>query len=311
MTAVARLRALAIALPLAVLPTLASAELPADIVEGLRAMGNVNDAQKTATVLRKMHGLQEPAREVIAQRDISFGPHPLQRLDVFTAAQNPGQGKPILVFVHGGGFTGGDKHGIGDFSYDNVMVWAVRSGFVGVNTNYRLAPEFPWPNATNDVAAAVRWARDNGARFGGDPNKIFLWGHSAGASLVGGYVGGERFHIAPGSGLKGAIMTSGGGFEITQKNDYYADASKLKEMESLPGLIKTSVPLFITRAELDPPQIADASERLNKALCDAGKCPAVFLRNQNHNHMSQVYSVNTTEKVISDQVAAFIKKHAQ
>ena len=221
-------------LALLAIPTIASAELPQKVVAGLRAMGNVNDAQKTATVLRKMHGLQDPARDVAAQRDISFGPHDLQRLDVFTSAQNPRQGKPILVFVHGGGFTGGDKHGVGDFSYDNVMVWAVHQGFVGVNTNYRLAPEFPWPNATNDVASAVRWARENGARFGGDPNKIFLWGHSAGASLVGGYVGGERFHIAPGSGLKGAIMTSGGGFEIPQKNEYYADATKLKEMESLP-----------------------------------------------------------------------------
>jgi triacylglycerol lipase len=198
-----------------------------------------------------------------------------------------------------------------DFSYDNVMIWAVKNGFVGVNTNYRLAPEFPWPNATQDVAAAVRWARENGARFGGDPNKLVLWGHSAGASLVGGYVAGEQFHVVPGSGLDGAIMTSGGGFEIRQPNAYYADASKLAQMESLPGLLKTNVPLFVTRAELDPPQIADASERLNKALCDAGRCPAVFLRTQGHNHMSQVYTVNTEERTISDEIAAFVRKHAQ
>jgi triacylglycerol lipase len=303
--------ALALALPLLAASTAASAQLPADVAEGIRAMGAVNDAQATAKAVRHMHIKEEPPRDVIAQRDIAFGPHPLQRLDVFTSEPDPGRGKPILIFVHGGGFTGGDKHRALDFSYDNVMIWAVKNGFVGVNTNYRLAPQFPWPNATQDVAAAVRWARENGARFGGDPNKLVLWGHSAGASLVGGYVAGEQFHVIPGSGLDGAIMTSGGGFEIRQPNAYYADASKLSQMESLPGLLKTNVPLFVTRAELDPPQIADASERLNKALCDAGRCPAVFLRTQGHNHMSQVYTVNTEERTISDQIAAFIKKHAQ
>jgi len=302
---------LALALPLVALSAAAHAELPADIAAGIRAMGNVNDAEATAQVVRPMHAVEAPPRDVAALRDISFGPHPLQRLDVYWSAPEAGAGKPILVFVHGGGFTGGDKHRPGDFSYDNIMIWAVSHGLVGVNTNYRLAPEFPWPNATQDVASAVGWAREHGAEYGGDPNKIFLWGHSAGASLVGGYVAGGRFHVAPGTGLSGAIMTSGGGFEIDRPSAYYADASKLSEMASLPGLLRTEVPLFITRAELDPPQIAQASERLNEALCNAGRCPAVFLRNQNHNHMSQVYTVGTLETGISDQVLAFINKFAE
>jgi triacylglycerol lipase len=300
-----------LALPLVMLPGFAAAELPADVRAGIRAMGNENDAAATARLVRAMHIKEEPAADVIAQRDIAFGAHPLQRLDVFTTQGNAGQGKPILIFVHGGGFTGGDKHRPGEFSYDNVMIWAVKQGFVGVNTNYRLAPQFVWPAATRDVASSVRWARENGAGFGGDPNKIFLWGHSAGASLVGGYVAGEAFHVAPGSGLKGAILTSGGGFEIERPNAYYSDAAKLAQMASLPGLLKSSVPLFVTRAELDPPQIAEANERLNRALCEASRCPAIFLRTANHNHMSQVYTVNTEERAISDEVARFVKHYAQ
>ena len=289
----------------------AQSQMPADVLAGIKAMGRENDAQATAKIIAPLHALIPPPRDVTGQRDIAFGPHPLQKLDVYTTEPDPGRGKPILIFVHGGGFTGGDKHRVGDFSYDNVMMWAVKNGFVGVNTNYRLAPEFAWPNATQDVAAAVRWTRENGARFGGDPNKIFLWGHSAGASLVGDYVAHTQFHAAPGSGLKGAIMTSGGGFQIDRPNAYYADAAKLKEMESLPGLLKTNVPLFLTHAELDPPQIFDATDRLNKALCAAGKCPAVYLLTKQHNHMSQVYSVNTMERQISEPIAGFIRKFAQ
>jgi triacylglycerol lipase len=120
-----------------------------------------------------------------------------------------------------------------------------------------------------------------------------------------------QFHVAPGSGLKGAIMTSGGGFEIARPSVYWADASKLGEMASLPGLIKTSVPLFITHAEFDPPEIYDAGERLDKALCAAGKCPAVFLTSKGHNHMSQVYTIGTMEHQISDPVLAFIRRYGQ
>jgi dienelactone hydrolase len=302
---------LALALPLLALPMLAKADLPSDVAAAVRAMGAVNDAGATANVVRPMHALRAPPGNVIARRDISFGDHPLQRLDVFTSSPDTGVGKPILIFVHGGGFTRGDKHRPGDFTYDNVMIWAVTNGFVGVNTNYRLAPEFVYPNASQDVASAVAWAREHGAEYGGDPETIFLWGHSAGASLVGLYVGHPDFHVTEGSGLSGAILASGSGYEITQTNNYFSDESKLDEMASLPGLLKSNVPLFVMRAELDPPGIARSSDRLNEALCNAGKCPEVFLHNPSHNHMTQVYTINTTETDISERILAFLKAHAE
>ena len=173
----------------------------------------------------------------------------------------------------------------------------------------RLAPEFPYPNATQDIAAAVAWARDHGAEYGGDPDTIFLWGHSAGASLVGSYIGHPEFHVVQGSGLSGAVLASGSVYEIDETNAYFADESKLDEMASLPGLLLSDVPLFVMRAELDPPQIARSSDRLNEALCDAGKCPAVFLHNPSHNHMTQVYTINTSETEISDRILAFLREY--
>ncbi len=306
----------AIALPLLAFahlafPIAAKADLPADVADAVRAMGAVNDAGATADVVRPMHALRAPPRDVIARRDISFGDHPLQRLDVFNSAPDMGAGKPILVFVHGGGFVRGDKHRPGDFTYDNVMIWAVSNGFVGVNTNYRLAPEFAYPNATQDVAAALAWVREHGAEYGGDSETIFLWGHSAGASLVGSYLGHPEFHIVQGSGLSGAVLASGSGYEIDEANDYFADESKLDEMASLSGLLVSEVPLFVMRAELDPPRIARSSDRLKEALCNAGKCPAVFLQNPNHNHMTQVYTVNTSETDISERILAFLQENAK
>lgn len=301
---------LVLALPLLALPLAARAELPADVEAAVAAMGNVNDAGATADAVRYMHAQEAPPRDVSAHRDIAFGDHPLQRLDVFYSTPEMGAGKPILIFVHGGGFTRGDKHRPGDFTYDNIMIWAVENGFVGVNTNYRLAPEFPYPNATEDVASAVAWAREHGAEYGGDPNKIFMWGHSAGGSLVGSYLGHPEFYVAPDSGLSGVILGSGQGYEIEEANSYYTDASKLDEMASLPGLIATDVPIFIYRAQYDPPQIAEASEHLNEALCAAGKCPEVFVHNAGHNHMTQVYTINTTEHALSDRILAFLRAHS-
>ena len=97
------------------------------------------------------------------------------------------------MFVHGGGFVRGTKHAPGSPFYDNVMVLAARNGMVGVNVEYRLAPQFKWPSGNEDLGAAVRYVADNISRYGGDPNRIFLMGHSAGASLVANYVAQPQF----------------------------------------------------------------------------------------------------------------------
>lgn len=301
---------LAIALPLLAIPVAAQADLPQDVAAAVAAMGSVNDAGATANVVRYMHALEAPPRGVDAVRDIAFGDHPLQRLDVFYSAPDIGAGKPILIFVHGGGFTNGDKHRPGDFTYDNVMIWAVENGFVGVNTNYRLAPEFTYPSATQDLASAIAWTRDHAAEYGGDPNQVFIWGHSAGASLVGTYIGHPEFHVAEGSGLTAAVLGAGSAYEVNETSAYFADASKLDEMESLTGIVASDVPLFVYRAEYDPPEIFEANGRLNEALCAANKCPDVFLTNASHNHMTQVYTVNTTDTDISDRILTFLREYA-
>ncbi|NWG45377.1 MAG: alpha/beta hydrolase [Alphaproteobacteria bacterium] len=100
------------------------------------------------------------------------------RLDVIAPALE-GAPKPILVFVHGGGFRNGSKEGqrplSRHFADDGIAV---------VNVEYRLVPEVQHPHQVKDVAAAIAWAKANAASFNGDPDLLFVSGHSAGAHLI-------------------------------------------------------------------------------------------------------------------------------
>jgi predicted esterase len=290
------------------IPTVASADLPPDVAQAVAAMGHKNDAAAT----RKIFDPLQPKDPVAvaglkADRDQAYGPDPLQKLDVVWDGKATGN-RPILVFVHGGGFTGGDKHQPGQFTNDNLMKWANEQGMVAVDVNYRLAPKNKYPDAAYDARDALAWVAKNAAKYGGDPNRIFLWGHSAGASLVGLYVSHPEFHYKPDGGIIGAVMTSGG-YEF-RPNDFIPDADTAKKASSVEGLKATKVLLFFTRAEWDPevPQIAQG-EMIHKVLTDAGH-DHFFHVMKTHNHMSQIYSVGTSEHQLTDLLGPWLKEKA-
>jgi triacylglycerol lipase len=290
------------------IPTVASADLPPDVAQAVAAMGHKNDAAAT----RKIFDPLQPKDPVAvaglkADRDQAYGPDPLQKLDVVWDGKTAGN-RPILVFVHGGGFTGGDKHQPGQFTNDNLMKWANEQGMVAVDVNYRLAPKNKYPDAAYDARDALAWVAKNAVKYGGDPNKIFLWGHSAGASLVGLYVSHPEFHYKQGGGIIGAVMTSGG-YEF-RPNDFIPDADTAKKASSVEGLKATKIPLFFTRAEWDPetPQIAQG-EMIHKVLSDAGH-DHFFHVMKTHNHMSQIYSVGTSEHQLTDLLGPWLKEKA-
>jgi len=292
------LAAAAVALPMA-----AHADLPADTQAAIVKMGHVNDPKTAGLFAAMHHGV--PADMKVA-RDLTFGSDPAQKVDIFTSGQ--GTGKPILIYVHGGGFTRGDKHPPGSFMYDNVMVWAVQHGMVAAETNYRLAPAFKYPAANDDVSAAVKYVREHATEYGGDPNKIVVWGHSAGASLVAIMVSHPEFVKATGGNLAAAIITSGQ-YEFKNKSPYLGDDPKaLAEAGAVDGLKKTNIPLMFTRAEWDMQNQMEQGDMIDKTLCDAGKCPTFHLM-KGHNHMSQVFSVGTGETQLTDIMLPFIQKN--
>src|SRR6185295_12320512 len=117
--------------------------MPAEIAAKLQEIGRVVDPPKTAPLYAPLQQ-QEPYHGVKVDRDVKYGSADRNLLDVFTPEAGSSF-RPVLIYVHGGGFVAGNKRPAGSPFYDNVMLWAVKNGFVGVNVTYRLAPQAPWP----------------------------------------------------------------------------------------------------------------------------------------------------------------------
>jgi triacylglycerol lipase len=306
-----------LAMSLIAMSGIAPAQVPPEVAEKLVSIGPVVNPSATALLYAGRMVEHEPYAAVQIERDIAYGENERHLLDVFQSTKPADQPRPVLVFVHGGAFVAGNRRtGAGSPFYDNVMLWAVRNGMVGVNMTYRLAPKDPWPAGAQDVGQAVRWVHDHIAQRGGDPNRIYLFGHSAGASHVGAYVARPEFHLVEGSGLAGAMLLSGGAFSITPElvaqlptypGYFGTDAAQYAQRSSLEGLIATSVPLWVGTAELDPPPYKAQSELLRQSLRGAGKkfFSAEFSA---HSHMSEAYSIHSDDALVSNALLNFIQR---
>jgi acetyl esterase/lipase len=120
-----------------------------------------------------------PAAANVAYDPADAG-NPYKTLDVYTPRANGNRG--VIVMVHGGGFTGGDKDPL--FTWAGSVVHQLDRGFSVVNVNYRLAPAAPFPAAVLDVNAAVKWVRTTGPSMGLNPATIIVVGGSAGGTIV-------------------------------------------------------------------------------------------------------------------------------
>jgi acetyl esterase/lipase len=118
-----------------------------------------------------------PKAGISETRDIRYAPGSRHELDIY--APQGETAAPVVVFIHGGGWTDGNKS-----EYRFVAAALAARGFLTVVPDYRLFPQVRFPAFLQDNAAAVAWTKTNIARYGGDPNRIFLMGHSAGAYNV-------------------------------------------------------------------------------------------------------------------------------
>lgn len=282
-----------------------------ETVEQIRALGReILSAVPGSQAIYAAEHETEPYADVTLTRDIRYGPHERHRLDVF--APGAGPKRPIFIFVHGGGFVMGDKHQPGSPYLDNVALWAVRHGLVGINITYRLAPEFKFPSGAEDLAAAVRWAREHASSFGGDPDRIFVIGTSAGAVHVADFIAHGQF-AADRAGVKGAILLSGV-YDLTLSGAppnpaYYGeDASKAAEMSSLPGLLKSPVRLLFVVTEFDPVMFEQQAQRVLEAWSEQhGEWPD-FIRLMGHNHLTSTFHLNTRDDYLGAQMLAFMAR---
>ena len=251
-------------------------------------------------------------------RDIAYGDAERHRLDVFrpltpvpaATAQEP---RPMVVFVHGGGFIGGDKGAADAPFYNNIGAWASRSGYVGVTMTYRLAPSAPWPAGAEDVAAAIAWLRAHGSAYGGDPSSLFVMGQSAGAVHVAGYLADTRYAAA--ESLAGAVLFSGlydlARLTRSPLEDAYfgTDAARFAAQSTLAGLLTTPVPCLYSVAEFDPDSFQQQAGYLVAAhLAAKGVLPRM-LYFAGHNHLSPALEIGDAEDGVGGHLADFIARY--
>src|SRR5690606_9984890 len=109
------------------------------------------------------------------EADVAYADGERKKLDIYTPERPVGPA-PVVMFIYGGGWAAGDK-----FEYEFVGRAFAANGYVAVIPDYRKYPEVTFPGFLEDNAQAIRWIEDNIANYGGDKNRFFLVGHSAGA----------------------------------------------------------------------------------------------------------------------------------
>lgn len=206
--------------------------------------------------------------ELPHQLDIPFGEHPKQRLDVYQPAK-PVQGAPVLLFLHGGGFMEGDRA-----HYGFVAAPYAKHGIVTVVSGYRLAKNgVPYPAQSDDVKATLRWIHDNIARFGGDPRKIYLSGHSVGATLLADVSFDRRWMRAAGlaaTDIKGIAAISGDYDLSPGENVDYAPTPELEAQASPLRHIVDPPPVAVIACGTREGNMRSSSEDLDRRLSAKG-----------------------------------------
>lgn len=133
------------------------------------------------SLVSALPALREPvhAQESVIKKDVAYvqGGHARHVLDIY--APSGAKGAAVVFWIHGGGWQAGDKSDV----HSKPKAFNDK-GYVFVSTNYRLLPHVPMETIMADLAKSLKWVHDHIAEYGGDPNRVIVGGHSAGAQLA-------------------------------------------------------------------------------------------------------------------------------
>ncbi len=224
---------------------------------------------------------QADSAEPRVHRDLAYAEtkNVRQTLDVYSPTE--GKDLPIVFWIHGGGWQAGDKTEV------QVKPSAfVAKGFVFVATNYRFVPHVTIKEMAGDVAKAIHWVHEHAVEYGGDPNRIFVMGHSAGAQLAALICTDDRYVKAEGlspSILKGCVPVDGDTYDVPlqvrtvedrRAKSYrtkFGDDEGQKELSPITHVVRgKTTPPFLILHVASHPETKEQSQRLAKALQNAG-----------------------------------------
>ncbi len=257
---------------------------------------------------------------MVATKDIPYVvPAPakpkLTQLDVYQPAG--GEKLPVMVFIHGGSWWAGDKR-----LDSHKPTFFTGRGYVFVSVNYRLSPKVQHPVHVEDVAKAIAWIHANIAEYGGDPNRIFLLGHSAGAHLAALVATDERYLKENGtdlSAVKGVIVLDGGGYDIpaiVNSGEPFAKSRFKRAFGDTVSVWKDASPLsHVAAGKGIPPFLLvhagkrkvsrEQAETFAKALHDAGVRAEVF-HAADKNHLTVNRAIGDDEDETTQAIMTFL-----
>jgi acetyl esterase/lipase len=232
-----------------------------------------------------------PTKSDIAYADPA---DPLQMLDVY--APTGAKHLPVVVWIHGGGWETGDKKVMG-----HKPQAFLEKGMVFVSVNYRLLPKVAMLDIFHDVAKSVGWVHQHIAEYGGDPNRLLIMGHSAGAQLAALMCTDDRYLKAEGvsfASLKGCVPVDGDTYDVPaiietgetrrrvhgqpqptfgHREKFGNDPAKHLDYSAVTHVTKDKgIPPFLILYIADHPDTTAQAQRLNAVLKDAGVSSKLF-----------------------------------
>jgi acetyl esterase/lipase len=240
--------------------------------------------------------LQSEAQAQDVKRNIPYADpaHERQVLDVYSP---PGaKDRPVVFWIHGGGWQTGDKTDV-----QQKPQAFVDRGFVFVSTNYRLLPSVDMATIVRDIAKSIHWVHDHIAEYGGDPDRLLVMGHSAGAQLAALICTDDRYLRAEGLSLaiiKGCVPVDGDTFDVPaiietaetrrrvhgqpqakfgHREKFGDDPAKHRDFSAVAHVAEgKGIPPFLILHVAEHPDTTAQAQRLAAALKGAGVPATVF-----------------------------------
>jgi len=246
-----------------------------------------------------------PAQNI--QKDIAYAKEGgnFQTVDVYAPAG--AKNLPVVFWIHGGGWHGGDKSDV-----KLKPQWFMDKGFVFVSINYRLLPAVDMDTLNRDVAKAFGWMEKHIAEYGGDPKRVLVGGHSAGAELAALICTDDHYlkaEGAPFSVLIGCVPVDGDTYDVsaiveteetrrrvhgqpepkvTHRNEFGTTAENLHKFSATTHIAKgKDIPPFLVLHVANHPDTSAQAFRLGAVLKEAGVPATVFgAKNTEHSKLN-------------------------
>lgn len=297
---------------LAAVAVIAGLSLGAASAEG----GPLRDRMRERMAERVQGRAAQEARPVDLQaiapgarkQTIAYGADPLQAVDVYAPAG--ARGAPVIVMVHGGAWKIGDKANSG--SIENKLRHWLPKGYVFVSVNYRLLPQAMADEQAKDVAAAMRLVQARAGEWGGDPRKVVLMGHSAGAHLVALLSSRPSMVGQPWAGtvvLDSAVMKVSSVMQRPRRPDFYDEAfgtdpagwSKVSPMDQW---TPAAVPMLLVCSSQRPDKPCDEAKAFAELTARAGVTTPVLPQALSHADINRTLGL---PGAYTDAVDAFVR----